>query len=207
MAPGVVALAFVGGTVDEWGEGLGLDLLEDLGSTTVARVGVDQDGGLHVRDTGRDTTDSDEMAEVSTANVADGHRFCACFAGRCERLEVDLVATGEEGGEELRSRLQREGIGAGVHSGDIAVAVAALGEDDVEDVIVVAAISSVFGTGEGAVQLGGGGDPRVIQGLWRDDFVNGSREDLDVVGAILVYRRNQMQRLVGDIAFLKLYEH
>lgn len=153
MAPGVVTLTFVGGTVDEWGEGLGLDLLEDLGPAAVACVGVDQDSGLHVRDTGRDAADGDEMAKVSTANVADGHGFSACFAGRCGRLEVDLVATGEEGGEELRSRLQREGIGAGVDSGGIAVA--ALGEDDVEDIIVVAAISSVFGTGEGTVQLGG----------------------------------------------------
>lgn len=48
------------------------------------------------------------------------------------------------------------------------------------------------------------GDPRVLQGLWRDDLVNGSREDLDVVGAVLEYRRNQIQRFVSGVAFLEL---
>lgn len=146
MTPGIVALAFVRGTVDKRGKGLGLDLLEDLGAAAVAGVGINQDGRLHVRDTGRDTTDGDEMTEVSAADIADSHGFCARLARRCEWLEVDLVATGKEGREELGSRLEGKGIGARVDSGDIAVA--ALGEDDVEDIIVVAAISSVFGAGQ-----------------------------------------------------------
>lgn len=145
LASGIIALAFIRGTVDERGEGLGLDLLEDLGSAAVARVGVDQDGGFHVRDTCRDATNGDEVAKVGAANVADGHRLCAGFAGGGEGLEVDLVATGEEGGEELRGILEGEGISAGVRGGDVAVT--ALGEDDIEDIIVVAVALSVLSCG------------------------------------------------------------
>lgn len=141
LAAGVVGLALVGGTVDEGRKGLGLDLLEDFGAAAVARVGVDQDGGLDVGDAGGDAADGDEVAEVGAADVADGHGLGAGIGGGRERLEVDLVAAGEEGGEELRGGVEGEGVGAGVRGGDVAVA--ALGEDDIEDVVVVAGAVSI----------------------------------------------------------------
>lgn len=162
LASGVVALAFVRRTVHERGKGLGLDLLEDLGPAAVARVGVHQDGGFHVRDTGCDAADGDEVTEVSTTDVADGHGFRAGFAGRSERLEVDLVTTGEESGEELRGGLEGVGIGADVYSGGIAVA--ALSKDDVQDIIVVAAVSSVTQLDRGTARGGPTCSPRSLVG-------------------------------------------
>lgn len=69
------ALVLHADIADALGKGCDLarvDVLEDLGSARIARVGVDLEEGLDFRDARDDSSNGDELSEVGTANLAYG---------------------------------------------------------------------------------------------------------------------------------------
>jgi hypothetical protein len=65
------------------------DLLERLLSARFARVGVDEDVRLDIRDSRRDSSDGDEGPEVASLDVSDGERV---LGGGSEGFDVEVAA-------------------------------------------------------------------------------------------------------------------
>lgn len=198
------ALVLNADVADALGEGRDLarvDVLEDLGSARIARVGVDLEEGLDFRDARDDSSDGDELAEVGAANLAHGQRDV-----RGEGAEVEIAA------RRVSSRLSPLVASPPSQKAckENSLSPEKVGREDGHAILFVQRVASVSLELNHVEDVGLGRD--VVVGSW-EFLVKGAGEELDVAlsvaldsceevaGLFLITRREEGQLAVkGEAA-------